>query len=218
MRYQKGEITGLGGEKRVFEDSRDPQKVIAEYRHGEFKQNANQIKAQYYLGKILKILYPKNVPDIHAAGKTRKDTLLLEKIARDSDHKFIQETIISEAEGKPLSPEQLKHRERVTDTLEKKYRSRIPKLTIKLERAGIPVDSSHPLNFSLGPDHSLIYLDNTLPWNLNRHDRQIYWNIDVKKLEKAIVALPETSREKATSLFNRLVRLYEEDKKSLSKL
>ncbi len=215
MRFEKGQLIGVGGEKRVFDNSKDSKKVIAEYRRGEFKKNANQIKAQYYLGKILKTLYPKNVPDIHAAGKAEKDTLILEKVERDPEHKFIQETLIAEAEGKKLPPKIFEQREKVGNRLEKKYSHRISKVRDKLTGAGIPVDSSHPLNFSLTPDHSLIYLDKTLPWNLNRHDRQIYWNIDVRKLADAIRQLPENSRNAAEKLFERLLELYEEDKKSL---
>ena len=215
MRYEKGQLIGLGGEKRVFDDSKDSKKVISEYRRGEFKHNANQIKAQYYLGKILKILFPKNVPDIHAAGKAEKDTLLLEKIERDPGHKFIQETLVSEAEGKKLPAKVFEHREKVGNRLEKKYGHRISKLRDKFTEAGMPVDSSHALNFSSGPDSSLVYLDNRTPWNISRHDRQIYWNIDVRKLKESISQLPKNSRNTAEKLFDRLLELYEEDKKSL---
>jgi hypothetical protein len=215
MRYEKGQIIGLGGEKRVFEDSKDSKKAIAEYRRGEFKKNANQIKGQYYFGKILKMLYPKNVPDIHAAGKAEKDFLLLEKVELDPDHKFIQETLIAEAEGKKLPPKIFERRGKAGNNIEKKYNRRISKLRDKFTEAGIPVDTSHPLNFASGADNSLVYLDNALPWNLDRHHRQIYWNIDIQKLERAIGRLPENFRGKAENLYARMAQLYEEDKKSL---
>src|SRR3989339_267444 len=95
---------GHGSEKMVYGSTDDETKVVKE-SHSRFKheRDYNFIKAQYYLSKILHLLLPKNIPDIHytsiedgqhitidqrvkqSEGETKKDKDLIEFMSDRSE-------------------------------------------------------------------------------------------------------------------------------------
>jgi hypothetical protein len=62
---KKQEEIGSGAEKRVFVHPDDPQKIVAVFRGNE---SVYKIKERFYINKILSLLYPNNIPDIHLAA------------------------------------------------------------------------------------------------------------------------------------------------------
>lgn len=86
--FSKGESLGRGIEKEVHEHPDDTNKVVSVYHedgieephfyeddlvehipHPEMDQNErNRYKRQFYLLKILNLLFPKNIPNVHIVG------------------------------------------------------------------------------------------------------------------------------------------------------
>ncbi len=85
-RVKRQPEVGHGGEKDVFPHPDDPRKVVAVF-HNEVFRPAKQesiylMKRRYYTNKILSLLYPDNIPDIHLAASQPK-ALVLDRVEGD---------------------------------------------------------------------------------------------------------------------------------------
>lgn len=56
---------GEGREKTIFVSPDDPEKIIGIFK--EPAESAEEVRARFYLTKILHILYPQHIPDMHAS-------------------------------------------------------------------------------------------------------------------------------------------------------
>lgn len=90
MRMRQEQI-GEGFEKIVFSDPKRPEMVIAGIREDEVRPvPPADIKARYYLQKIIHMLFPKNIPDIHLAATKNGSRLRMQKMELDSAHVRVQ--------------------------------------------------------------------------------------------------------------------------------
>ena len=63
-----GEKLGAGGEKEVFVNQENPEHAIGIFSEYSRKETPQQIKGRFYLTKILHLLFPKQIPDMHLAS------------------------------------------------------------------------------------------------------------------------------------------------------
>src|SRR3989338_10688468 len=73
-----GEI-GHGSEKRVFHDVDHPRGVVGVFHDEVNYRGPEYAKAQFYLTKILHLLLPNNIPDMHLAA-TEPRVVALDKV------------------------------------------------------------------------------------------------------------------------------------------
>lgn len=74
-----------GGEKSVYEDPDNPDLAIGIF-HTYRKETPHQVKARFYLTKILHLLFPKNVPDIHMASSD-PHAITVERVGDNKEEK-----------------------------------------------------------------------------------------------------------------------------------
>src|SRR3989344_2234097 len=72
LKIKTGRKLGEGGERKVYEDKDNPERVIGAFEYqGETDDDkrylANQARGRFYLSKILHLLYPDNIRDIHGS-------------------------------------------------------------------------------------------------------------------------------------------------------
>lgn len=79
---------GVGSEKRIYNDPINKDRVIAKF-HEHIEETVNQTKARYYLTKILHLLLPKNIPDMHWTGSD-PHAYAIDKVEVDESHKKLQ--------------------------------------------------------------------------------------------------------------------------------
>ena len=173
---------GKGAEKLVYLNPDNNRQVIGSY-HGKEGRVGN-IKASFYLTKILHLLFPKNIPDIHQVTAIPK-TITRQRIETDSLHKDAQRDDSFGWEAR------VKLKGKLDQNSEyKRFRDTIYSLGVNLDTA--------PLNFSLDPEDNPVYLDDFK-----------YWDHDVaEKLQKAIEhKLQEPERTRALKFLERFREL-----------
>lgn len=79
---------GSGAQKRIYIHPDNPQKIVGVF-HAD--QSIYSVKERFYINKILNLLYPDNIPDIHLAA-SQPSVLVIDRIM-----------------GKEINPWNLKH-------------------------------------------------------------------------------------------------------------
>ena len=88
-----GEPIGVGGEKKVYQDPKNPDRVVGIFRE-HIEETPNQIKARFYLTKILHLLFPKNIPDMHWAG-SEPNAYQADRKEHDERHATLRDYVLS---------------------------------------------------------------------------------------------------------------------------
>ena len=210
---EKLEKIGEGAEKEVYLHPDDPNKVIAEwFPERAAKESPRQVKGRYYLTKIMHLLFPKNIPDIHLIYKNKRQVAVLERKEADSEHRELHEVILA-------------LRKKQTDELSKKFwkklsmherkigaDERFRDFIAEIGKFNVEIDSTK-FNFGHDKDGNLLYLDNSFrPWyesGTAQHKSIVRYNED--ELIKAINALSDVDREKASLYLKRLEELRKEE-------
>lgn len=208
-----------GSEKIVYTDPVFPKRVFKEMKRQEGMplktESAEAIKARYYLTKILHLLFPDNIPDIHLA-QSEPSMLVAEKINLDEGH-LVDAKVASNFwhYQAPISKEDSDAAEQHFMQIKKneKYRDFLD----SLERMGIVVDPE-PINFGKNIDSNnseLVYLDSINPFWKNSESENAVWsrNFNSDLLELAIKKLPENKKTKAMYYLKNLLNLFEKAKK-----
>lgn len=142
-----GKELGRGTEKDVFEDPDNPDRVIGLYRREN--DSERKTKARYYLTKILNLLYPEYIRDIHAAY---------------SDPKM---TISSRVESTLLR--------KVKSFFKIEPANNIHLIIARLSECGVWCDHAS-CNFMYDKNDNLIYIDSFDPWS--RIDLRANFSVD----------------------------------------
>ncbi len=210
MPKSPGSFIGGGSEKSVYQDSVDPEnKVYGEFHDpvefGDEPFTKNQIKAAFYLGKLSHLLFPNSTADQHGAGMKPRPFVRMSKIELDEELKEYNDS------------------GHASDELYEKIdgRSEDPKvisLDKLMEKSGILIDPNGT-NFSFDKSGKPIYLDTDLPWIIeNRAGKKtIISRFNPKRLQSTIQNLPSPQKADAEKYFDRLIILYNEDKKLIQK-
>lgn len=205
---KKAEKIGEGAEKTIYSHPENPEKVIARW-HYDTKESLEQVRGRYYLTKILHLLFPKNIPDIHQIYKSGEQVAILEKKEPDTIHKKLHDSLLKfhGARGSVPRFHAANYSKLATEHSQRIYWDKQYKdFREKISRLGISVDVV-AINFGYDKDGNLLYLDNSfLPWN-NASDP----SYDEKRLREAIDELNGADRESALKYLERLEKLREED-------
>lgn len=207
MRMRQEQI-GEGFEKIVFSDPKRPEMVIAGIREDEVRPvPPADIKARYYLQKIIHMLFPKNIPDIHLAATKNGSRLRMQKMELDSAHVRVQKIRSRYLEATEQEVNEWKQLD-----LEKQSDPRVRELSRKLTAAGVLVDKAG-CNFAFNSAGEAQYLDNDAPW-FQHLDGTYAYNYDENLLLRAIQELSEPEKGRTLGYFQRLHTLKKETGKS----
>ena len=187
-----GEKIAEGDEKLIYEDPNSKEKVIALYKERQL-ESPNTVKARFYLTKILHLLFPQNIPDIHWSGS--------------DPHGYSTQRVEETRLG------------RLKNSLRPYYKSKQDKkdevaLTNKFDQLGIGFDHG-PLNFMEDLDSKIVYVDSFWPWQVIMGEEKLELNFNIDKLNSAIEDLPEGSRKVAQNHLSRLLELYKKEQDNL---
>lgn len=83
-KIKKQDKIGSGAQKRIYVHPDDPKKIVAVFHDrpvpGQEKyQSVDNLKIRFYVNKILNLLYPDNVPNIHLAA-SEPPVLIIDRI------------------------------------------------------------------------------------------------------------------------------------------
>lgn len=197
------EPLGIGDEKKVYQDKENPDRVIGMYKRKEI--SPEQTKARYYLTKILHILLPKNIPDVHLST-AKPNAIMRKKVELGSAHHTIR--------GRMLEKGFLNKEKHIVEALGTiRNDVRIIELKRKLNDIGVNFDDFSG-NFGIDNKGNAQYIEDFQPFNLSPNYIFVF---NYSALEKAIMNLPQKEHDKAIKYLERLNDLAEEERKSLKK-
>lgn len=215
---KEGKFIAGGSEKRVYEHPTDPEKIVKTYKteNEDFERvNSNKVRARYYLGKLLHILYPKNFPDINLSS-SKPNQVVMERKNLDPEHLeiFKIENKAKEA-GRSLAKGE---DDQIYSILEaRRHDPSIAELKMRMTEMGIDLDHGG-INYAYDEVRNVIFVDNVHPWDYtyDEDEEPVHPNFDVKKLTDAIALLEsEEERKVAATYLKRLEALFIEEKKRL---
>jgi hypothetical protein len=174
----KGKKLGEGAERTVYEDLNNPDHVIGIFH--EKKEEELKTKARFYLTKILHILLPDNIRDIHASYSDPNVTI--NSKVKQNSWKFWKKI--------NYDPETLKEIRLFVNKLE--------------EDLGVGVDSYYK-NVMRDDNGNLVYVDSINPWG-----KTYMANFSPHKLKESIEKLDEYKKKKGLEYLERLISLANE--------
>ncbi|MDO8523565.1 MAG: hypothetical protein Q7S12_04810 [bacterium] len=195
------ESIGSGNEKTVYPDPENKDRVFAKF-HEYIKETPKQIKARYYLTKIIHFLLPKNIPDMHWVG-SEPNAYQIDKVEVDERHRAIREYY-----EMPDSSKTEAYKKAVeTISLDKD----IEDFQLKIDQLGIRSLDLALINYTKDKEGNVLYLDSFYAWKF-KNDGSPSLFLNFKKLEEAINSLAENDKKSAKNFLQRLRELYEEEK------
>ncbi|MBI2023178.1 hypothetical protein HYT01_01270 [Candidatus Giovannonibacteria bacterium] len=213
-REKPGEHLGTGAEKEVYTDPNNRDRVVAYFRE-HVDETPNQIKARFYLTKILHLLMPKNIPDMHWAGSD-PHAYQTDKIEVDENHKIMQEYVDLAREA---HHKKYKINEELSDKIfeigDKVFSDNdVIAFKDRVKEIGVNSLDHASINFSKNSEGNVQYLDSFYAWKFrNDGSPKLFFDFDI--LEAAIKELPEKDQKSASNFLRRLKELYEEEKKQV---
>ncbi len=190
---KRGDLIGEGYNKKVYQDHENPDKVVGIL--DSETETPNQIKARYYLTKILHLLFPKNIMDMHGVA-SQPNSYQADKGEHDELH-----TILNTGDDGIVSYDEA-HKMVESDP-------ELKNLAEGMDALGVPIDD-YPHNFSHDSEGNILYLDTFEAWR--RYDSgkiDLWFKFD--SLDKALAKLPEDDRAKGEKYLSRLRALYDEE-------
>lgn len=197
-RLSEGEKIGAGRYKEVYSSKEDPEAVIANFRE---PIGNDEVKSAFYLGKIAHILFPDNIPDIHAAfnDESQNSKLYLENAHTDEEHKQHTQYYMNEAYDAEKSRLGIKYHDKNLEDLE------FNELWENMANKGLKPDMN-PFNFARSPNGKPLYLDNEAGYVRKPHIHARSFNSIL--LKRAVEELPEGAQKQlALNYYDRLIEL-----------
>lgn len=197
------EPIGEGGGRTVYDDPSNNDRVIAFNVYREQSANPIIARGRYYLGKILHILFPDNLADVHLSS-SEPDITVRQKLDLNSEYrkleKFHAKKNLTKDEGEEYRRLfSLRHE---NETVPK---DKYDKLLAQLRGLGIHVDPTL-MNFALGEDNKLKYVEIQEPFY---YDGSRAYGHDAIKDAIGKLGDPRV-REKANNYLQRLEILHEQ--------
>ena len=194
-----GSEIGSGSEKRVFEDLENEDRVIGVFDNENRPETPQQVKARFYLTKILHLLLPKNIADMHWATSEPR-TIQSDKLEHSRLHK-----ILNAGEGEDeASIDKAKAEDAMLND------PSIKQLAKSIEEVGIFLPDAAGLNFSHDADGNALYMDTFIAWITDGQGKVMLY-FDWNELGDAIETLGDDEKAKANIYLERLKVLYEEE-------
>ncbi|OGY99420.1 MAG: hypothetical protein A2945_01015 [Candidatus Liptonbacteria bacterium RIFCSPLOWO2_01_FULL_52_25] len=222
--WDKMEKIGEGGEKEVYLHPEFPEKkVVSRLKEGGWNDASSErkIKARFYLTKVLHLLLPKNIPDVHLAIHGKDKVLVSERKKMDKEHRALAEDTILKFESphkskRVVSPEDL--RARLGKNLSQD--DEVKRIERVFRDLGVAFDPSE-VNFGYDEDGNMIYIDNSFnPWyapprGVTKPTFEAWFNEE--KLLVAIRSLVGREQERALKYLERLKKLTQEEREAIEK-
>lgn len=214
------EIIGEGKEKLVYADPENPEKVIAEFKEGESEETAQSLRGRFYFTKILHMLFPKNIPDIHLAAKNGKSVIVLERKRLGGLYRRLEEIAVEYAQKDDKDTEGMRALEAESRVVSQAHTRKVTsdvafqRFNEAMENIGAKVDR-HPVNFGYDRDGNLVYLDNDFrPWQLHLFVKgpKVEYLFDKEKIVQAIDSLRDSDKERAKQYLERIEKIAEEER------
>lgn len=209
---------GEGGEKKVYIHPEDEEKVVAFFRRGQASsETPASMKGRFYLTKILHLLIPDSIPDIHFASKDGQDaTLVSERKHLGEQYDEHNRLFIKAMNGTIAQEEYREMYSAGSDHMESLDNESMEELSTKLYRLGVTADMS-ATNLGKDKNNNLVYVDNSFrPWTYSKNeslygDKAIHKFYRPERILELADKLPERDREKALAYLKRLEELYAEE-------
>lgn len=156
-----------------------------------------KMRLRFYLGKILHILFPHNIPNVHAVGT---HTLEVQKIKLDAESDAIR-MLYQDRSIVKLTEADLNFYRRI------KLHPQFERFQKALKAIGIQMEVA-PENFGFDENNNLYYLDSDI-YDLD--ELPIPMDQLVPNLSRCISAIPSVSvRQRATAYLERLAAIHSE--------
>lgn len=206
FRHDK-EPLGVGVEKTFYQDTDNSDRVIGYYKEGTADREVSPREriARFYLTKIMHILFPQNIPDIHMSTSS-PHAIMRKKVEFSPNHDTMRQVLLQKEQGKELSPELA----RAYNTAGEKIRDdpEVKRFAGVLESFGVDVDHE-PQDFSYDTDGNIIYVEPFDALRMSVGGPRPWFDAD--KLEHAIKGLDEARRQEALNYLQRLKKLVAEE-------
>lgn len=194
-------LIGTGHERRVYEHPRDKEKVVAVEKNSEQKTVA-EAKGMYYLTKIIHLLLPENIPDVHSY-QTRPSLSVREKVDLGESHNVLREHVIQDRYlgGLPEDEQSrvLKEHSNIMEDV------RTEDLVTKLDELGLRYDYTG-VNFGFDKQGNAKYIEPFTAFTVDGKENMY----NKEKLLKAINEMPDEQKKFwALKYFDRLNELQE---------
>jgi hypothetical protein len=202
----KEEYIAEGRHKIIFKKG---DAAVARYRENQTVLTDKQIKGVYYLRKILHLLMPENIPDIHLTT-AKKARIVSEFIELDENHKTFSRLIGKKLRNQDLTPDEDRlltnlsyNAQNNRDFIE--LRKRLEKILLNFDYGAI----NFGYNVKTG---NPVYVENDpFPWAIT-DEREVCRRYKKKELLSLINELNPSARSQALSNLDRLSKLEEEDR------
>lgn len=206
---------GEGNEKKVFINPEDESRIISEIKESSEKDTPRELKGRYYLTKIVHLLLPKNIPDIHQVKESSagKQTIDAERISHTKEHSLLQQTRQSDGDSSESFEETKKI---IVDEMG----AGMHELDLKLEQIGLGFNIDPFVgNYTKDEAGNVHYLETFKPWQVdvvNKKDLEILF--DEESLRSAIEKISDSgTKEVCLQYLERLLAILAEEKQELQK-
>jgi len=201
---------GEGNEKKVYVDPANEERVIAERKESAEKETYRQLKGRYYLTKIVHLLLPENIPNIHQAGEsiTGKQTIDAERIAHSPGHEALQAALRTGEDSKSAGQQAFEE-----------MREGMSELDTALSDLGLDfgIDLENLGNYSISEAGNLNYLETFKPWEFDVVDpTEVDALFGEDELREAIEVMEDAGvKAQCLQYLDRLLVLMEEEQNEL---
>ncbi|MDO8470289.1 MAG: hypothetical protein Q7S84_04750 [bacterium] len=208
-RFEK--LIGGGGEKNVYEDPNDPNRVIGVYH--EKAPSPRFVEGRQHLTKIMHLLFPKNIPDIYDSSYN-PHTIVRQRMQLDEGHTVMQKDYETNFLGKGFDANLREAANVVKRKLEEDPRVR--DLSVAMEQL---VDRDlNARNYGYDADGNPVFIDTFDPWETYPDGRIATRKFDLVALGEAIEKIEDKSVQKeAKGHLNELWNLLEAERREGSK-
>lgn len=199
------EILGLGGERVVRPDPVHPDTWVRKEKRDGQEQPLREVKAGFYLTKILHLLHPENVPDVHQASG---HVLVAERKDLGPDHALLNEEVRRYEEGEDVPEDFRKQTALAKQRLLQD--SRVREVIRMFEQCGVSIDDA-AVNFGMDQNGNAIYVDAFEPWR-EQKGNSLKPGYDTQALRQAIMAIEDDVKQKSgLHWLDRLDHLFAEE-------
>ncbi len=201
--FEKGERIGTGRHKEVYLNSKNNSEVIKEFKP---ELSITVLKGYFYLTKIVHILFPNFIPDIHFVGKDKKDIAVEDLVPHDVRHLQLMGSIVGRHELiSKLNRQNLKDDQLVELSGSwSEFRGKM------VDGLGLYIDFS-AINFIRDSKGQFKYVEGFFPWV--KQSGRLERDYDLSLLFEAISKLPEPDHTRAQNYLNRLEALFTQAQK-----
>ncbi len=186
---------GIGAEKKVYQDKENPDRVVS-VRHTR-ESLSREAKGRFYLTKILHLLFPKNIPNIHLSS-AKPNITVRKKVELDSAHHTIRERYL---EKRTIDESKEKHIFEAMSAIANNPKVRA--LKNDLNNAGVDPET-FPGNFGIDNEGYAQYIEDFDAFAISGEPF-----FDAEKLTIAIDRLPEKEQKQAMHYLEKLKFLAE---------